>query len=469
MIQGGDPTATGEGGESIYGRPFKDEYHSRLRFTHRGLMACANQNKPDTNGSQFFITLDRCEDLNKRYTIFARVVGDTIHNVTRIGEVLTDKESRPLDPIILKKTEVVWNPFDDIVPRVQKSVVPDVPSAEKGGKSGRKGKKDFKLLSFGDEAEEDEVELASTEAPKLKSAHDALESDGTLVTAASENKELTPEEKAKLQSDLRHVRTILDKDNADGENSILQGAEKGKLSLEDKMQARVAEMRRKQAEKKDLQKEVIPENPEKEVISEDPIEAVKVIEDANELEKIDEMEVEKRSTTHLHLKRSSLKDADVKDADLLTNSQIQRAKYKRRKQLHGDREKDTLSKLMKFKTTLSSSKQPSGPTLEGPSTAVEGNEGDAQAKADERMDVPAAWRIDDYLKDGEDVGLTDLTGHRLEFKGGEKKDEMARRDDVDDYVVFDPLLEAGKSKFNKKQQEAKRKNREWANPKRKGF
>jgi peptidyl-prolyl cis-trans isomerase SDCCAG10 len=42
MIQGGDPTGTGEGGKSIYGEPFDDEFHQRLKFTHRGLLAMAN-------------------------------------------------------------------------------------------------------------------------------------------------------------------------------------------------------------------------------------------------------------------------------------------------------------------------------------------------------------------------------------------------------------------------------------------
>lgn len=48
------------GGECVYGTPFKDEFHSRLKFNHRGLVACANANAPHTNGSQFFITLDKC-------------------------------------------------------------------------------------------------------------------------------------------------------------------------------------------------------------------------------------------------------------------------------------------------------------------------------------------------------------------------------------------------------------------------
>lgn len=75
VVLGGDPTGTGNGGESIYGRPFKDEIHSRLRFTHRGLVACANRNEPHTNGSQFFITLDATPQIDRKYTIFGRVAG----------------------------------------------------------------------------------------------------------------------------------------------------------------------------------------------------------------------------------------------------------------------------------------------------------------------------------------------------------------------------------------------------------
>lgn len=73
MVQGGDPTGTGNGGESIYGAPFIDEFHSRLKFNHRGLLAMANANKPDTNHSQFFFTLDACEFLERKHTIFGKV------------------------------------------------------------------------------------------------------------------------------------------------------------------------------------------------------------------------------------------------------------------------------------------------------------------------------------------------------------------------------------------------------------
>lgn len=67
------------GGESIYGGEFPDEFHSRLRFKHRGLVACAGSGSPNTNGSQFFITLDRCDWLDKKHTIFGKVITSPLY------------------------------------------------------------------------------------------------------------------------------------------------------------------------------------------------------------------------------------------------------------------------------------------------------------------------------------------------------------------------------------------------------
>jgi len=58
MIQGGDPTITGKGGESIWGKPFKDEFNSKLLHSERGIFSVEN-NEPHTNGHNFsfFINL----------------------------------------------------------------------------------------------------------------------------------------------------------------------------------------------------------------------------------------------------------------------------------------------------------------------------------------------------------------------------------------------------------------------------
>jgi cyclophilin family peptidyl-prolyl cis-trans isomerase len=57
-------------------------------------VACANANAPHTNGSQFFITLDRTDGLNKKNTIFGKVTGDTIYNLANMNELEVDDDDR---------------------------------------------------------------------------------------------------------------------------------------------------------------------------------------------------------------------------------------------------------------------------------------------------------------------------------------------------------------------------------------
>ncbi|NWW08235.1 CWC27 protein, partial [Oreocharis arfaki] len=178
IVQGGDPTGTGSGGESVYGAPFKDEFHSRLRFNRRGLVAMANAG-PHDNGSQFFFTLGRADELNNKHTIFGKVTGDTIYNMLRLAEVEVDKEERPLSPHKIRSSEVLFNPFDDIVPRPNRKLKKDKPE-EETKKSKVKGTKNFNLLSFGEEAEEEEEEVSRVSQSmkgKSKSSHDLLKDD----------------------------------------------------------------------------------------------------------------------------------------------------------------------------------------------------------------------------------------------------------------------------------------------------
>ncbi|KAJ7052547.1 cyclophilin-like domain-containing protein [Mycena amicta] len=98
MIQAGDFTKrNGQGGESIYGRSFEDENLDRP-VDAPGLLCMANKG-PNTNGSQFFITLRECPHLNGKHTVFGRVVRGYEDVVQKLGEVEVDEKSRPLTTV----------------------------------------------------------------------------------------------------------------------------------------------------------------------------------------------------------------------------------------------------------------------------------------------------------------------------------------------------------------------------------
>lgn len=94
MIQGGDPTGTGMGGESIWGKPFEDEVSPVAKFDGPGILAMANSG-PNTNGSQFFITCAKTPWLNMRHTIFGEVVSG-LEVVQKIENTPVNGEDRPI-------------------------------------------------------------------------------------------------------------------------------------------------------------------------------------------------------------------------------------------------------------------------------------------------------------------------------------------------------------------------------------
>ena len=96
MIQGGDPTGTGRGGQSIYGTPFEDEFKPNVVFNKAGILAMANAGR-NTNGSQFFITTVPTPHLNGRHTIFGEVV-EGMDVVRKLENVATDGRDMPLQP-----------------------------------------------------------------------------------------------------------------------------------------------------------------------------------------------------------------------------------------------------------------------------------------------------------------------------------------------------------------------------------
>lgn len=95
MIQGGDPTGTGKGGESIYGPTFKDEVDNRLSHSGRGVLSMANSG-PHTNGSQFFIMYKSARHLDLKHSVFGKVVGG-LETLAAMEKIDTDDDDRPVE------------------------------------------------------------------------------------------------------------------------------------------------------------------------------------------------------------------------------------------------------------------------------------------------------------------------------------------------------------------------------------
>lgn len=166
---------------------FKDEWHSRIKYTRRGLLGMANDGTENSNGSQFFLTLGNTPELQGKNTLFGRVEGETIYNVAKMGEAEVGEGDRPIYPTKITSVEVLVNPFKDMEKRTR--IAPVRVEKEKPAEKKKKRKAGKQLLSFGDE-EGEEV------APIVKKA----KFDSRIVT---DDGEAPPESKPKISKETK--------------------------------------------------------------------------------------------------------------------------------------------------------------------------------------------------------------------------------------------------------------------------
>ncbi|KAH7651935.1 Cyclophilin-type peptidyl-prolyl cis-trans isomerase protein [Dioscorea alata] len=444
LIQGGDPTGSGTGGESIYGGAFADEFHTRLRFNHRGLVACANAGSPHSNGSQFFISLDRCDWLDRKNTIFGKVTGDSIYNLLRLGEVEADKDDRPLDPPIILSVEVLWNPFDDIVPRkVSEKPLSHIKTDDGGKALRKKAEKKLNVLSFGEEVEEEEKEVEAAGKEKIKSIHDVLD-DPRFVKEEVKRDEpvLNPAEVERKKDIQLSVREALNSrkgdsnkdeginapetyDHSGGDDDDDDDGDEAKFDAHMRMQ--ILRRRRELGDISTREKSATGKSGQKERQNSPPRR------DAEDEErrklKVEKLSMKKKGIGS-EARSEQLAKADA-DLQLLNHAEQERQMQKQKKRrLHG-REEDTLARLDKFSKTLST-----------------------------KLSVPGSSK--NSMETDEDNEPGWMTNQLKFIPDSTEKDGMARKDDPNEYVVLDPLLEKGKEKFNRMQAKLKRREREWA-------
>ncbi|KAJ2973727.1 hypothetical protein NUW54_g12012 [Trametes sanguinea] len=413
LVQTGDRTGTGAGGESFYGEPFEDEIHPRLRFAHRGLVGMANNGAKNSNDSQFFITLNRADELNGKHTLFGRVVGDTIFNVLKIGEMEIDDNERPVYPPKIKRIRILDNPFPDIIPRITaeekraQQRAREQAQREREEEQRRRGaKKDVKLLSFGGEEEAEEEPIVFKKKPIVRpDLVDNPELPATLTAAIPE----PPSSKSKDKKEpSKRERT---------EESERQPSEQpDKKPKKAKDESEITKIREKHEREKAAQRSV---GSTSQWSRQSPDRLCPLTSNARKSE-IEKMEDEIRKLTR---RGHDSDDEPVVKKPKKSLLEEEMAKYAKSRGVHkkgkGKKDEgDVLAALNSFRSKLKSTAVEDSP----PPEQHEGEDAGAERKLEE----------EEGMEVDNDTGFL---GHALHFpKGNEEEVEKAERE----YEVIDP-------------------------------
>lgn len=111
MAQCGDPSSTGSGGVSAFGKPFEDEFDNRILHNTRGVISMANSGA-NSNKSQFFITFAEAKHLDMKHSVFGRVVGG-LATLQRLEQVECDSKNKPLDEVKVSSIVILENPITE--------------------------------------------------------------------------------------------------------------------------------------------------------------------------------------------------------------------------------------------------------------------------------------------------------------------------------------------------------------------
>ena len=303
----------------------------------------ANKNTPHSNNSQFFITLDKCSWLDKKHTIFGKVVGDTYYNVLNISELSTFKGDCPdlENPPKVLKCEVIINPFPDIFPRKKLSEEAKEKNLKKLKNNENNKQKNYEnknLLSF-EEFNEDSNNLNKG----IKSSHEMLKNDPKLLNKPVINKEHLENLKNYHLEKEENLKMIKDKVKNINSNIIVENDEIKQNQSEDESSS-------SRSVSKDSK--IINENKE-----------INNIKTQNNLIEREELFSENKKEIN-NLKKEILKIKQRKDPDeelriqeelkLYTPLQKMREKYltKKKPRLAG---RETIEKLQKFKDKIKQS------------------------------------------------------------------------------------------------------------------